>query len=259
MSDITAVRAKPILFSTSMVQAIMADQKSKTRRVMMPQPVMDEDGMWHWKDCQWMDGGLGFPESSIDDYARYQTGDILWVRETWRMYEKMVGKGEGCYLKQFYAYKADEGNPNVPKCCEWYDNIKPLDGGYHHEYKKGSWRPSIFMPREAARLFLRVTDVRVEQVQNITEEDALAEGVPDEWPMEPAFCPKCKGEGLVGTLHPVSLGYMEIECPQCVSGIVRFSNLWDSLNAKRGYGWDSNPWVLVYEFERCEKPEEAAP
>lgn len=214
------MKMKPILFSTPMVRAIDADLKTKTRRVMTPQPKMDESGMWHWKDCQWMDGGLGFPKSGIEDYAKYHPGDILWVRETFLPF------------KDTFYYKADDKHLEL---AELGIRLK--------------WRPSIHMPRVAARLFLRVKSVCVEQVQDITEEDARMEGIPDEWPMEALYCSECNGEGIIGVLHPVSLGFMEIDCPYCEKSTMRFRNLWDSLNTKRGYGWEKNPWVWVYEFE----------
>lgn len=154
----------------------------------------------------------------------YHPGDILYVRETWA---KVGDKA--------YGYKADD-IWSVPR-----------------------WRPSIHMPREAARIFLRVTDVRVERLQDITDEQALAEGVPedDDYPLEnPVYCPKCKGEGILGAVHPVSLGYMDIDCPYCNTPPKRFSNLWDSTLKPTDcalYGWDANPWVWVIEFERIKK------
>lgn len=194
---------KPILFSTPMVQAILAGRKIMTRRVMKPQPVLDDNGMWCWKDCQWMDGGLGFPDSGIDDHAPYQRGQVMWVRETWCPCATINGWLDDVSL---YGYKAD------------YDRVVPW-----------KWKPSIHMPRAAARIFLRVTDVRAERVQDITHAGVLAEGVPQ--------CPGWK-----------------FEISECDCTTVTFINLWNSLNAKRGFDWYSNPWVWVYSFERVDKP-----
>lgn len=196
-----AGKEKPILFSTPMVQAILEDRKTKTRRVMTPQPVIDNSNMWNWKDCQWMNGGLGFPASGIEDHAKYLPGDILWVRETWNE----AFKDNACTQHAHYIYRTD--SPGIER-----------------------WRPSIFMPKEAARIFLRVKNVRVERLQEISEVDAQAEGI------------------KIGRDFP--------GCGNaCVNYRTAFSLLWDSINAKRGFGWDTNPWVWVYEFERCAKPQ----
>lgn len=112
--------------------------------------------------------------------------------------------------KNMYCYKADLSERAL---C-------------YLQEKKEKWRPSIHMPREAARLFLRAKDVRVERLQDITEADVAREGI------------KAEFDGKTFK----SDGFM-------------FASLWDSLNAKRGYGWDTDPWIWVYEFERCEKPE----
>lgn len=231
---------KPILFNTAMVRAILEGRKTVTRRVVKGQEAGWElvdvggnaamikvrsngeeypvDVPGLWATFEW-DGVPDFPMVK----APYEPGDILWVRETWAQPAKHI-----------FWYKADSTVQNI------------------------LWHPSIHMPKEAARLFLRVTEVRVERLQDITEEGALAEGVPDEWPMDPVYCPYCKGEGLVGAVHPVSLGYMEVDCPECEKARDRFASLWDStikLADRPLYGWDANPWVWVIEFERCEKPE----
>lgn len=215
---------KPILFSTPMVQAILDGRKTMTRRVMNPQPLFytgrkyvfaDDVCPKKWEDC----------DNIIDTY-QYQPGDILWVRETWNA-----------------AYN---------------DNARTQVDHYIYKTDKPStehWRPSIFMPRKAARIFLRVTDIRVERLQDITGGQAIKEGVPTEWPMEAVYCHECKGEGLIGTCHPVTLGYMEIDCPHCETPAKRFRSLWDSINGKRGYGWDINPWVWVISFERINAAE----
>lgn len=119
-----------------------------------------------------------------------QPGDLLWVRETW------CGGQYGTPIQ----YKAD-----------WPQ----------HEYGP-LWKPSIHMPKWAARVWLKVKDVRVERVQDISREDAIKEG-----------------------LLPHMREYLS-----AVSPITRFKDLWDSINKKRGFGWDENPWVWVIEFER---------
>ena len=100
------------------------------------------------------------------------------------------------------------------------------------------WRPSIHMPKEAARLFLRVTDVRVERLQDIKNADLRAEGIPI------PFLPQ-ELNSQFNRLGAIN---------DCKQAREEFMSLWDSLNAARGYGWTSNPWVWVYTFERTEKP-----
>lgn len=161
--------------------------------------------------------------------APYRPGDILYVREAWTQ--------DG----DVYRYKA----------------------GFYDQNRK--WRPSIHMPREAARIFLRVKSAGMDRLQNITDEQALFEGVPNDgdYPLEsPLYCPVCKGVGLVGALHPVSFGYMEVDCPHCDTPTKRFANFWDSTikPADRAlYGWAANPWVWVVAFERCDGLEEPSP
>ncbi len=197
---------KPIIFSTPMVQAILAGRKTQTRRVVK------EDRRGEWAAVNDVrnnsEYGASVPcylhrETAVDDisrnvmYPKYDVGDIFWVRETWSPVQ---------VLPKRYLYKADAEN------------------GGEGDGLPIRWRPSIHMPREAARLFLRVTDVRVERLQNISAEDCEAEGYFETAPVEP---------------RPRSW----------------FSEVWDARNAKRGYGWDSNPWVWVYTFERITKEE----
>lgn len=181
---------KPILFSAPMVRAILDGRKSMTRRVIKPPK---------WSTGYYDDFELNGTEvqAICDDtgcFAKinpsYSIGDILWVRETWT-YLGTDGENNPCF-----GYRAT--SPHLQ------DNM----------YVK--WRPSIFMPKEASRIFLRVISIRAERLQDISEEDA-------------------RSEGLV-------IRY-------------RFINLWDELNSKRGYGWDLNPFVWVYGFEQISKEE----
>lgn len=192
---------KPILFNTEMVEAILEGQKTQTRRTVKQPPIVgdimrDEKG-WYYED------GTRNGHSLIPQFS---TGDILWVRETW-------GKLTECDVfppyephEERFIYRADRGDPD------------------HFQAK---WHPSIHMPKEAARIFLRVKDVRVERLQDIDEDAAIAEGIAD----SPA-----------GTDSP----------------LLRFTELWDKTIRRedlREFGYHANPWVWVIEFERCEKPE----
>lgn len=230
---------KPILFNTPMVRAVLDGRKTVTRRVIKPQPDTQLSSIL----------GGAVDTNAIPCKCPCYPGDILWVRETWQYAYNIDDCTDQCVEGTGrYLYYADGDMP----FSHWIDP----NTGEHKE--RMPWRPSIHMPKEAARIFLRVTDVRVERLQDITDEQAKAEGVPDEWPMNPVYCPACKGEGLIGAFHPVSLGYMEIDCPHCKKATARFKNLWESTIQPSSlplFGWDANPWVWVIEFERCEKPE----
>ena len=147
--------------------------------------------------------------------SKYHVGDILWVRETW---------GIGIQLSGGIVYKAD-----------YTDRATPLADSE-------KWKPSIHMPKEAASLFLRVTGVRVERLQDISEDDTKAEGITSEI----VILTNRQGFALC------NLSTGEIATKQ-VPLVKQFKQLWDSLNAENGYGWDANPWVWVYEFERIDK------
>lgn len=218
---------KPMLFNAEMVQAILEGRKTVTRRAVKFKAGWNPKFTGYIPDGAVLYGSNNIPAAK----APYKLGDILWVRETWSPVNVRPKR---------YIYKADVARRigegvGLPLC----------------------WHPSIHMPREAARIFLRVTDVRAERLQDMSIENALSEGVPDEWPMSPVYCPHCKGEGLVGTNNPTTLGYMDVDCPYCKNAVTRFSNLWNSTIKpadRPTYGWEANPWAWVIEFERCEKP-----
>lgn len=228
-------RVLPILFNTEMVRAILDGRKTVTRRLVKPKS-KNACGFYvtfRKSDNAFM--GVYDYDENEKQFDNSQTppaciGDVLYVRETW------------CYHKDakkpWYGYKADGDFRDV--------DLK--------------WHPSLHMPKEAARIFLKVKDVRVERLRDITEEQALSEGVPDDtdYPISKVYCPRCHGDGLVGDLSE-SLGFMEVECHECDTAVKRFKHLWDFTIKKSDlarYGWDANPFVWVIEFERCEKPEE---
>jgi hypothetical protein len=223
------MKTKGILFSTAMVQAIMDGRKSMTRRVVKVdklnewQAVNDCRKEWVKADVPCYLARLKASEAIGVMYPKYDVGDILWVRETWAKPEDVSNYTFDPALKPGeYLFKADMTNP--------------LDIA-------GKWRPSIFMPREAARIWLRVTNVRCERVQEITDSDAIHEGCSG------AECDCLKlGRGWMGCESCMNTGWQE-------PPTVEFMQLWDCLNSKRGYGWDANPWVFVYLFERIEKNE----
>lgn len=209
---------KPILFNTEMVLALLEGRKTVTRRVVKPQPkgahdVIDYDDEKHTADILCGNNGEGgaFADWSQKVKAPFWTGDILWVRETWSPVNVRPRR---------YIYKADvdrrigEG-VGLPLC----------------------WHPSIHMPREAARIFLRVTDVRVELLQEITAEGVLEEGTDVNFPeQKPSY---------------ISLAYTEMRLKPAARQ--SFSKLWDSTIKPKDRA--ANPWVWVIEFERITKEE----
>jgi hypothetical protein len=198
------VTIKPILFNTEMVRTILDGRKSCTRRIVkpkqfvgllpdkckngIPEEFLKEKKLMFKPYCDMTDAEL----ISAAYKALYQPGDILYVRETW----KKAPNG-------YYYYE------------DWQkDDIADVT----------KWKPSIHMPKEAARIWLKVTDVRVERLQEMTDDDAEAEG-----------------------------------CFDYTSTALGFPDVWNSTIKKSDldrYGWNANPWVWVIEFEQCEKPKE---
>lgn len=205
---------KPILFNTEMVRAILDDRKNVTRRVVKPQPFAVKQDK---NDPCWCGHFVSESGKVLADKPPYHLGEILYVRETWCNVNTKEHPS--------YFYKADNNSPHD------FDGLTP-------------WRPSIHMPREAARLFLRVTDVRVEKLQSITEMQAEKEGLR-------YYDDICQDENWNPTFYDPDSGGDP-------STVVGFSRLWNSTikpTDRALYGWDANPWVWAIEFERCEKPE----
>lgn len=196
---------KPILFNTEMVRAILEGRKTVTRRVVKPQHLRVLDSHYHKEHPE-------VPDKTLLEklcLPPYHPGDILWVRETWA--KSMAGT---------FMYRADDKAIMVER-----------------------WHPSIHMPKEAARLFLRVTDVRVERLQDIT--DYRAEGI---HPSE--ACEECFA--VCGGCDPLN------SPTGCDNEIDAFAGLWDRTVKPADlplYGWEANPWVFVIEFERISKDE----
>lgn len=196
---------RPILFTTEMVKAVLAGTKTQTRRVIQPKLqaagkitriIVDENG----------DAWQGINPVSLLSCHYGKPGDHLWVRETWNNRDPLWGQ-KIAKTAQPVIYKAD-------------------GGGY------SPWIPSVHMPRWAGRINLEITNVRVERVQDISEEDAKAEGCTmddDPYWRPTGFDPDSGG----------NLSYKNT-----------FSWLWDSINEKRGLAWSVNPWVWVIEFRR---------
>lgn len=199
---------KPILFNTEMVRAILEGKKTVTRRaVKFPRG-------WNPKFTGYIpDGAVLYGSNNIPAAkSPYKTGDILWVRETWSI-------SDGSYL-----YRAWPGEGMEPENQDWAMREMGL-----------KWRPSIHMPREAARIFLRVTDVRVERLREITPQQIDAEG-----------CCEYAYDAKTGKPAPSGPSWFKIQWGKTIKP------------AEQGtYGWDANPWVWVIEFERISREEAA--
>ena len=209
---------KPILFNDEMVKAIQMGRKTQTRRIVKNQdgihPRRSNIGFFGWDD------GHGYQMM-----PPCKEGDIMWVRETWQHVYNFDDGDQPIEGTGRYVYCADNPMP--------FDYWVDVDTGEHKEQMP--WKPSIHMPKEAARIFLRVKDVRVERLQDMRLEDCLAEGVR-------------LTAGVENDLVRAPIRAREW-----------FSQVWDSTikPADRDmYGWDANPWVWVIEFERIEKPED---
>lgn len=204
-----------------MVQAVLDGRKTLSRRIIKPQPSYETQyplgyitGSTEKKDMGCYGWGMDEYGGRIS-YAKPQfyTGDILYVRESY--------------------------------CPNYFDDYSPA---YRADYRKEKissevpepkWKPSIHMPKAVARIWLQVTDVRVERLTDISDVDVIAEG--------------CKSFKDGRCYEFADTDYDKTGLAHSTP-TVAFACFWDSLYAKRGYGWNVNPWVWVYEFEKCEKP-----
>jgi hypothetical protein len=259
------MKERPIIMGAESVRAILEGRKTQTRRVIKPQPRWGSDVV----GVKIIDGVVfpinSFPSqcgcpiylSGIKEYI-YGTkqpygviGDRLCVKETWGVVSHTFDENENICdwkpnrpAKQIRELKFGTG---------YYDGhvIYKADGGF--EWNAGddcsietkiAWKSPLFMPRCASRILLEITDIRVERVQDVSEEDAIAEGVEFGSCWEEQF-----GEG-----YCTGEGWMDYRNADygCSTPKESYKTLWDSLNAKRGYSWEKNPWVWVIEFKVVE-------
>jgi hypothetical protein len=207
------MKERPILFSTEMVKAILDGKKTQTRRIVkLTSPRLEQfcikEGepfpfyFRRQRDAVW-DSFATMDDLAARHCPYGKPGDLLWVRETWAHLSDYQGTDPGeAAIASGYFYRQQ-----TPEAVE-------------------KWRPSIFMPRKACRTVLKVESVKIERLQGISDADAMAEGVNQD------FCPTR------------SLG----NSASVVDWIKGFQILWDGINGKRGYPWDSNPLVWVIKF-----------
>lgn len=222
---------RPIIFSGPMVQAILEGRKTQTRRPVKPQPpantqrmypeagadFVGQSGRWY---AEYLNAGRPWTDGALYRCPYGKPGDRLWVREAWKCDSESVTAG---FMWHYgLTYRAD-GSGKMERFA------KRREDAYQRD--RDGWRPSIHMPRWASRLTLEVVSVRVERVQDITEDDIRAEGV---------------------------------VCSDCVSASPRWGHcccrllfrvLWSQIYDANGYGWDANPWVWVVEFRVAERKE----
>lgn len=229
------MKERPILFSTSMVQAILNGSKTQTRRVMRRQPdaverfkrgeeASDTDAKYAILRCYKNPKGFKKCASGWSADAKYKTpfhefnvGDQLWVRETWHVEPGVTGwsmdDNEPCI--GWIEYKAGGSKEVVAPNFDAVQRCFPK-GDVDWDFLPYDWRPSIFMPRWACRLILEITKIRVERLNDISEADAIAEG-------------------------------MIADDDYCAEE--HFSMLWNEINGWGEKGWNANPWVWVIEFK----------
>ncbi len=201
--------------NTVSVKGILKGIKTQTRRIANPQPGCGVKDFYHRPDGLWqplhlpkgVGVGIGLPIK-----CPYEIGQTVWVRETFSKYKETIlttdlAGRETAIITDKYIYKAND----------------PI-----HKNEIVKWKPSRYMPRKAARLFLKITNIRIERIQEITPEDVEKEGVIIDYDY-PLIGP-CDADIQLRASEP-------------------FKELWDSINKKRGYGWDENPYVWVYDFE----------
>jgi hypothetical protein len=204
----TDIKTRPILFKGEMVRAILGGQKTQTRRIMKPQPTLEGDRYIWGKTGIFVDAPL------IEYKCPYgRASNRLWVKETWYQGTEKLW------------YKAD---------------IEDLS-----QCGISGWKSSMFMPRTASRITLEVVKVRVERLQDISEEDAIAEGIRrigDTFPQSGDFWKK--GPNFYTIEYP-GWSFNAPTAKEC------FAHLWDSINGK-SYPWSANPWLWVVEFKRVD-------
>lgn len=212
LNDLKHMKHIPILFSTPMVQAILEGRKTKTRRTKGLEFINESFGEWEYLGLDplghLMRNEYGATNAIICPYGK--VGDVLWVRETITILEPEHCMGG---MDSRFVYKAD--------MCDDSEEVRQDYIKHGYPYK---WKPSIHMPKSACRLFLKVTDVAVERLHDISEEDAKAEGAAKAYQTYPE-----KARYKLG-----------------------FSNLWSKINGQKS--WDENPFVWVITFERAERP-----
>jgi len=230
----TAVKERPVIFSAPMVRAILTGQKTMTRRAVKPDPgsnmspvcIEDAPGKpWQWASVA---------SRRVCPYGA--VGERLWVRETFRAIEDPGA--EDSEVRR--TYRDDDGETHYIVV----DFKADAPNRIMDEMGRPEWKSPIHMPRWASRITLEITEVRVQRVQEISNDDAQAEGVVA---FDGRPCPSCSPNW--GCLSPSGMG--STRCETFMHGYREsFARLWDSINCERGFPWKSSPWVWAITFRR---------
>lgn len=205
---------RPILFKPELVRQILDGKKTQTRRIIKP------GKKFILTEFDWNDGNPRW----IKHCPYGKVGDILWVRETWCEEEYYVPGSDRKEIKVYY--KADWLDLEHIKVVAYtHDN---LEEGVELKRK---WKPSIHMPKKYCRLRLLIKDVRVERIQDITVDDIIAEGIEYKPFINEMYKEKVFDSNIRGLFED-------------------WKKLWDNINAKRGFSWETNPFVWVLSYEK---------
>lgn len=239
----------PILFSTPMVQALLEGRKTKTRRMRGLEEV-NKHPDWYWLSGEnYIDKKGRFCQKIFSDKGNKivvcpygQPGDLLWVMESWRIVawdfedgQALVEYKNGDKEWQFYPDAKDDSDWLI-KHVDYLENIGCIKQDEEHFVRTNKpipFKPSIHMPKTFCRIFLRITNIRVERLQDITEADSIAEGIEDL-----TFGENLSFKDYLHNKHPLT-------------PIASFKSLIESLNGIRS--WEANPWVWVVSFEVVSK------
>lgn len=230
---------KPILFSAPMARAILDGRKTMTRRVLKPQPSMPFNAIFYYPGEGWFTGdGLDGARNAPRLRVPYAVGDTLWVRERFLPDAPETGAGwddEGLSFVEWDGCgRRLDGVPKIYRKPEYCIFAADPKWSSATDWK---WRPSIHMPRWASRLTLRVTAVKVERLQDISEADARAEG-----------CGDAAHPDMAALFSEAPGAYAAHMATGGIDPVTLFEILWESINGPGS--WDANPWVASYSFER---------
>ncbi len=250
----------PILFSTAMVQALLSGRKTKTRRIIDPQPIwsVETDGNLYEGNHK-VDGHPDWPHQFAYQFAKWKKGDLLWVRENWQL--KGWDFEEGTMTVKFatgethncLAHDPDEDSSWLMDKVDWLEDhgyIIPNPANpemFVFTAKKQPFKPYIHMPKEAARIWLQVTDIRVERLQDISEQDAIAEGIESYHMIGDLIAYKNYSEtARKDFLNKSSYGFDSGKETHSAP-VASFCSLWVDINGRES--WISNPWGWVISFK----------